>query len=373
MRKSITKKMLVNTLMIAVIFLSGCNTGKTTNTTLSQSKAVVVKNTDNIEDVAEIFNNKDGYANYQLSTDDGTRMDVPYIFSLEGDLYAIYHVTNAGYNHEYDSMILAKSTTNKISGPWHYIREVSARGSMAYIKKDPYSSGYFMFYELERHSGGGNMIAVRYYSTAQDVINNTFKNELQLSNCVRVAASPNGITDKCQKVNNIGTPSIEDFDDDHEHLNFKFHYAMGMDDVPGTGNVLISRDIDGVYENYLHWEGKFSNDINNSLRTAGAKGKIGMRDSFEYKGNKYYLYEAQLSDDPNTESTKRWASWRIFLYNPKDNKSIVLSKLDPTGNTDLANPRIYINGDELYLSVFIPSENGISKAGPAVFGKFTIK
>ncbi len=50
-----------------------------------------------------------------------------------------------------------------------------------------------------------------------------------------------------------------------------------------------------------------------AIRKSGGLGKIGQRDSFIYKSNKYYLYEAQLSDNPDDDDG-RWASWRLFVY-----------------------------------------------------------
>ena len=69
------------------------------------------------------------------------------------------------------------------------------------------------------------------------------------------------------------------------------------------------------------------------MRSYGCHGKIGQRDYFEFRSQKYYLYECNINPDFD------WRDWRIYLYSPAEKKAIDLG-INLNGDIDIANPHI---------------------------------
>lgn len=92
--------------------------------------------------------------------------------------------------------------------------------------------------------------------------------------------------------------------------------------------------------------------VQTAIKAAGGIGKIGQRDTFLYKNKRYYLYEAQLSDDPDPESNIRWQSWRVFLFDEQSGSARLL-QLEQHNDVNFANPHAKVIGNTLVLTNFV--------------------
>lgn len=276
---------------------------------------------------------------------------------------------------------LVENTSNFINGSWNYVQlmEPTSAG-MPYLFQDG-DKGFWTAGEFV--SNDGNYIILKFFLDYENLVNNTEAKLIGLQKTIVYDA------------HTIGTPDIRN--DDGTKLSIGFHYttnAQVVRDIPGSGTVTIPPD-DRNYPAYTNWQGRFEPDVNNAIRTAEltieedkikykpdgditVPGKIGARDYFDYKNQRYYIYEAQLS--PNTDdSDEAWQSWRLFLYCPDINRHTAVQiplqvPLDENNKCFcFANPRVVqIPNDKNYslgITCFIPGQvaGAYGKAGEFLY------
>ena len=277
------------------------------------------------------------------------------ISSLSSSLshyYGVYHSHDP--SNDYWNIFLAESTSGPL-GPWKRIQTlVTKSGSMPFLHYNKPTGYYILAFEFMESSG--NYPVMLFYSSIDALVSGTINYQTTLLKKIHTATDPNTYTNDVRSdIVNVGTPSISaaNYVDNMWIIYVRFHFttkAAPEYDSPGFGVVTYkpSKEINGVYFN---WQAYFDNDASNAIEIARQVqgGKIGQRANIHFRGQDFYLYEAQLN------SKFDWHNWRLFLYSPFENRAVSVD-LSIDGIIDFANPSIsqYPNGT--VVTLFVPSE-----------------
>ena len=91
----------------------------------------------------------------------------------------------------------------------------------------------------------------------------------------------------------------------------------------------------GTLSGFKEWKAAPSKELNKTFQELGGKGNLGDRNSFLWRGKKYYLQEVQ-------GKVGDWGSWRVYLC---DSEGMPLKKLDfktPKDAKAFSNPSVSV-------------------------------
>lgn len=104
-----------------------------------------------------------------------------------------------------------------------------------------------------------------------------------------------------EHVQNVGTPSMQSISGND--IEIRCHFSpQGTHDYPARGIASLGSP-GGIITDWGSWAGFFDNWIVDQLRSLGAKGKIGGRDSILWEGATTYIFESQLIQDDWSRAT----------------------------------------------------------------------
>jgi len=316
----------------------------------------------------------------KLAEDTRVSFDVPSILSGDSNdggttipLTAVFHA-GAGGDEGHMATYIATNviTDGNVPDPqddWTVTAKLSSSGSMGHLF--PVGDEVFFAYESEKSSG--NTVAIRLYPNLATLVEGgTWRREVRLQRQIALPDLDSVTTGK-NKVINIGTPTITKVIEEEwgTSIHFRFHYYPEGDnssDFPGVGHVVFppSGENSHVVEEYTIWYGRFDTDVDDALRAAQVRGKIGLRAHLGRKGRpvNYLLLEAQMAE--NGGGAVGWLSWRPILYklgcDDTPTTGTIVPLTLPNNLQTFANPRVtHIGAGKLLLSFFVPSEPFNSK------------
>ena len=260
-------------------------------------------------------------------------LQIVYSEGAWGDLVGVFHVSpGVGPNKGQHSQLYVAVASTSDLGHWTVANDslpYAEAGSMGFIHIDSSSGVTFLAYEAE--SSSGNAVFIRRYASIAIMLSKAgIFDEWQLTKQVHVAGVPKTWTADARSVTNVGTPSIECLVGGD--LTIRCHYSPdGAHDYPAKGMVSLGSE-GGIEQNWASWAGFFDNWVNDSLRTLGARGKIGGRDAIRWQGFWTLINEAQMVQDD-------WSSWRVYLLVPELRKAVPIP-LSISGTRTFANPHM---------------------------------
>jgi hypothetical protein len=138
-------------------------------------------------------------------------------------------------------------------------------------------------------------------------------------------------------------------------IHVGFHYFN-----TGLG---VDRNARGTLTNFSSWSSQPANDINSALLVGG---NLGARDSLNFSGYPFTLYEAQVV-------AHDWSSWRTYLYDETAKTMTLVQPQTTAGSYAFANPKATTIIDPrgrraLVATMFIPAEGAAgNEAGPLIY------
>jgi hypothetical protein len=186
---------------------------------------------------------------------------------------------------------------------------------MPTLRPIPGTPGYLLAYEKRLR---GNIVRVRYYRTAQDLLAGRYRAQRDLPR-------------RFSRYNN-GTPTIVWTRWNHglhrSVIELGFHYQSAIRRWPGP-----DREAFGVLAGFRRWSAQADPATDSALRSLGLTGSHGDWRQFGFEGGRWRLYEAQTAYN-------NFGTWRVVLESPASRKLYPLALRmgsDPVSSS-FANP-----------------------------------
>lgn len=261
------------------------------------------------EKLAKLFEDLTAAEMHQFGVRDnnGRTMDCLEVFQPAGqpELFGIYHSLANGIF----SIHLAKTRDLKT---WTHLIAFDSQASQAAIHEAK-DGGFLIAYEKD--APNSCWIRIRHYKDRAALVEGKFTGEFDIPRSLAPTAE--------------GTPNFESVvlpggDVSKSTIKLRFHYFR---------NARVDQLASGTLTNFKHWKAAPSAKLNTAFRKQGARGNLGDRDPFQWRGKTYYLQEIQkIAGD--------WGSWGIYLC---DAEGLPLKKLafkTPQNATAFSNPSV---------------------------------
>ena len=201
---------------------------------------------------------------------------------------------------------------------------------------------------LEKDGPNGNWIQVRGYDSLAD---------LEAGRHAVIKDLPRQLSRFAE-----GTPTIDGLGSVGERwidlfITIRFHYYRDGD---------VDRQASGTLSLFKDWKSKVEKEENAPLEST-YKGNIGDRDTFNLKGGRFDLLEAQLTKND-------WSSWRILLRKRGD-AYVRVSPRTEGGSKSFANPtateiELPDGKPGIVFTMFLPSQGAADgEAGTLLYAK----
>lgn len=231
---------------------------------------------------------------FRLRDNEGRGMDCLEVFQPRSTNGATCFGVSHSLKNGVFSVHLSKSTNLK---NWNHVIELDQHGSQATIHEA--DDGSFLL-AYEKDAPNSCWIRLRSYPDLKALRSGKHDREIDIPRTLAPTAE--------------GTPSFEKVEIKNGNLStstigLRFHYYQ---------RARVDQLAAGILTNFEHWKARPSRKQNDAFIKLGANGNIGDRSKFAWKGQTFYLQEAQ--------GTRRdWGTWGLFLC---DSEGLPLKKLD---------------------------------------------
>ena len=275
---------------------------------------------------------------YAATDSAGHTMDtVKIIGDPTGGYLAVYHNYVSGTPH-----VFLATSTDVLN--WTYRADLGTNASQPYIAAT--SGGHYVVAWEQEPT---NHIAFRYYDTHADLlaarVTRSYDTAQTLSTCAE------------------GTPNIYSVtlspDIDHSTIDVGGHYYQNCD---------VDRQQRGTLTNFSSWHTAAQSNVDNAMLYWGVKGNIGDRDSAQFEGYQFGLFEGQYTKGD-------FGSWRTFVYDYQTGNADTTAIKTNGGSTAFANPSLTEitapNGNRaILITLFLPSQGAAAgESGELIYYK----
>jgi len=283
--------------------------------------------------LAEGLVNVPAGAQFNIRAANGDGMDCLCIAGpVSGKYVGVYHRLNGD---DVFRLMVAESTDMIAWGNSVQLHDRASMGKLSFA-----FGGVLLVYEANV-DGVGPSVAVCFYSSLAEF--------LSAAPCAQEFTAPHSLSSSAE-----GTPHIIEVTGDTVEtstMTLGMHFLDGSKDQQALA----------VLRDFKEWHATPSYLVNTFLLADGFPGKLGSRASFMYRGQRWWVMEAQkvLND---------WSTWTVLLG---DGLGFAVAEIKTPGkSTSFANPFVALLGDTGHYvsSIFVPSQgNAGSEVGELLF------
>ncbi len=278
---------------------------------------------------------------YNATDSAGHSMDTAKIIAdPAGGYLAIYH-TNMGSFFQ-----VSLATSNDLIH-WQYRQSYGSHTHQPYLSQAP-DGGFVLANEADKDHY--NWVQVRYYPNREALLDNRPSRSFDAPHTLAAA-------DHSAE----GTPNIYsvrlDPDIDHSTIEIGFHYFKDS---------IVDRQARGTLIDFSSWTTQPQPQMDQNLVDFGVEGNIGDRDADNFRGSPFLICEGQLKAGD-------FGSWRIFLTDQANNRTVQLNVRTHAGSQAFANPTFSVlpspnGGQAVVATYFIPADRAApGEAGELIF------
>ena len=294
--------------------------------------------------IEDLLGDVPGSTGYRFAATDsaGHRMDtVKIIPNPSGGYLSVFHTG--------DEVHVATSTDVL---NWEYRCTLDGHATQPTICSLP-TGGFLTAVEYNNQRGSGGRLRLRHYPSLDALLTGAFDRE----------RTPRRKLSRCHE----GTPTILsvslDPDIDHSVIEVGLHYHRNCD---------VDRQARGTLTDFANFVAAPDPAVDELLNVAAAaqgqviNGNIGDRDTAEFDGVSYTLYEVQYVKGD-------FGTWRVYLRNVQAGVTDYLPIVTPGASTAFANPTITSitspsGKPAMVATLFLPSEGAAAgEGGPLIY------